>query len=138
MKSYVIYELRLRNVHLYHHFLCQDEDHGPSSVKELVKTVTDKYRGFAEMEEEKERYLNVRMRKLNNYGFRLGLTQTGLYSHRSRTEDGNFSFKKKRNCSTCICLVKKVLISCAVTAQLICAFVFAYACCCFSQAVAQL
>ena len=35
--------------------LLQDEDQGPSSVKELVKTVTDKYRGFAEMEEEKER-----------------------------------------------------------------------------------
>lgn len=33
----------------------EDEDQGPSSVKELVKTVTDKYRGFAEMEEEKER-----------------------------------------------------------------------------------
>ena len=31
----------------------------------------------------------------------------------------------------------KALISCAVTAQLICVFVFAYANCCFSHAQAQ-
>ena len=38
-----------------------------------------------------------------------------------------------------ICVVKtKALISCAVTAQLICAFVFAYADCWFSDVVAQL
>ena len=32
----------------------------------------------------------------------------------------------------------KVLISCAVTAQLICAFVFSYACCWFSHVAAQM
>ena len=35
----------------------QDEDRSrPSNVKELVKNVTDRYRGYAEMEEEKERF----------------------------------------------------------------------------------
>ena len=34
--------------------------------------------------------------------------------------------------------ITKKLISCAVTAQLICAFVFDYACCWFSHAKAQL
>ena len=37
-------------------FFFQDEDQTKTSnVKELVKTVNDRYRGFAEMEEEKER-----------------------------------------------------------------------------------
>lgn len=37
--------------------LCQDEDasRGDQSVKDLVKTVNDRYRGFAEIEDEKER-----------------------------------------------------------------------------------
>ena len=44
---------------------------------------------------------------------------------------------KKRDCT--ICVVKtKGLISCANTAQLICAFVFAYADCWFSHAMAQI
>ena len=58
--------------------------------------------------------------------------------HRSgctATEAGyarNFVLENK-DCT--ICLAKtKVLISCAVTAQLICAFVFAYADCWFSDA----
>ena len=57
-------------------------------------------------------------------GFRPGRTQTGLKSHRRTLEAWNFGFKKKRNCTI---LVAKTngLISCAVTAQLICAFVFA-------------
>ena len=39
---------------------------------------------------------------------------------------------KKRDCNTIICVAKtKTLISCVVTAQLICAFGFAYANCCF-------
>ena len=59
-------------------------------------------------------------------GFRAGLTQTDLYSHRSRLEAGNIRFKKKRNCT--IHVVKtKALISFAVTAKLICAFVLALA-----------
>ena len=32
-------------------------------------------------------------------GFRPGLTQTDLYSRRSRLEAWNFGFKKKRNCT---------------------------------------
>ena len=36
-------------------------------------------------------------------GFRPGLTQTGLYSQRSRLEHRNFGFKKKkRNCTICV------------------------------------
>ena len=57
-------------------------------------------------------------------GFRPGLTQTGLYSHKSRLEAWNFRKKKKRNYT--IHVVKtKALISFAVTAKLICVFVFA-------------
>ena len=69
---------------------------------------------------------NVRLHeKTNNSGFRPGLTQIGLCSYRKGLEACNFGFNKKRNCT--ICVVKtKVLISCAVTAQLICAYVFAY------------
>ena len=44
-----------------------------------------------------------------------------------------------RNCTTCICVAKtKALISFAITAKLICAFVFAYAKCCLSHGEAQL
>ena len=57
-------------------------------------------------------------------GFRPGLTQTGLYSLRKRLEDWNFGFKKKRNCTIRVAKTK-ALISFAVTAKLICAFVFA-------------
>ena len=42
----------------------------------------------------------------------------------------------KKDCTICAAKTK-VLISCAVTAQLICGFVFAYANCCFSHAVAH-
>ena len=55
--------------------------------------------------------------------FRPGLTQTGLFSQRRRLEDWNLGFKKKSDCT--IFVEKKAQISCAVTAQLICAFVFA-------------
>ena len=53
------------------------------------------------------------------------LTQTELFHHRRRLEVLNFRFKKS-DCSICEAKTK-ALISCAVTAQLICAFVFAYA-----------
>ena len=57
---------------------------------------------------------------------RPGLIKTGLCSHRRWLEASHNGFKKVRNCA--ISVVKtKVLISCAVTAQLICVFVFAYA-----------
>ena len=59
-------------------------------------------------------------------GFRPGPTQTRLYIHRIWLEAGNFIFRKNRNC-TIYEAKTKVLVSCAVTAQLICDFVFAYA-----------
>ena len=59
-------------------------------------------------------------------GFRPGLTQTGLYSHRRWLEAGNFVFKMKRD-STMHVEKTITLISCAVNAKLICAFVFANA-----------
>ena len=59
-------------------------------------------------------------------GFRPGPTQTGLYSHTRWLEVLNFGCKKKRDCTIRIAKTK-ALISCAVTAQLICVFVFAYA-----------
>ena len=57
-------------------------------------------------------------------GFRPNSTQTGLYSHRRRIEAQDSGFKKKRDCSIHVAKTK-ALISCAVTAQLTCIFVFA-------------
>ena len=74
--------------------------------------------------------------KTNNLGFRPGPTQTRLYSRRW-LEAGNFGFRKYKNCTICVAKTK-ALISFAVTAKLICAFVFAYADCWFSHAVAQI
>ena len=76
--------------------------------------------------------------KTNNLGSDQGpgLTQTGLFSHRKSLEARNFGFKKKRD-STIRVVKTKVLISFAVTAKLVCAFVFAYADCWFSHAVAH-
>ena len=65
------------------------------------------------------------------------LTQTSLYSHRSRLEAWNFGFKKKRDCTVCVTKTK-TLNSCTVTSKLICIFVFACAVCWFTDAVAQL
>ena len=75
--------------------------------------------------------------KTNDLCFRPGPTQTGLYKHRRWLEAGSFGFRKKRNYT--INVVKtKALISFAVTAKLICAFVFAYADCWFSHAKAEI
>ena len=46
-----------------------------------------------------------------------------LYSLGKRLEACNFRFKKKRDCTICVAKTK-LLISCAVTAQLISSFVF--------------
>ena len=75
--------------------------------------------------------------KTNNLGFRPGPTQTGLYNHRRWLEAGNFGFKKKRKCTIRVAKTK-ALISFAVTAKLICVFVFAHANCWFSHAQAHL
>ena len=70
-------------------------------------------------------------------GFRTGLTKTQLHKHRRWLEAGNFRYRKKRNCAICVAKTK-ALISCAVTAQLICVFVFAYAKSWFSHAIMHL
>ena len=54
----------------------------------------------------------------------------------SAVTECNFGFKKKRYCPVCVAITK-VLISCAVTVQMICAFVFAKTFCWFSYAVAH-
>ena len=70
-------------------------------------------------------------------GFRPGPTQTGLYSHRRWLETWNFGFRKQRDCTIQVAKTK-ALISFAVTAKLICVFVFAYAKIRFSPVAAQL
>ena len=67
-----------------------------------------------------------RCEKTGLQGFWPGLTQTRLYSHRRWLEAWNFRFRKKRDCTICVAKTK-ALISFAVTAKLICVFVFAYA-----------
>ena len=67
-----------------------------------------------------------RREKIGLRGFRPGPTQTGLYKLRKELEACNFGFKKKRNCTIRVAKTKE-LISFAVTAKLICAFVFALA-----------
>ena len=52
-------------------------------------------------------------------------------------EARNFVFRKKRDCTIYVAKTK-ALISCAVTAQLICAFVFVYAKSRFSDDTAKL
>ena len=67
-----------------------------------------------------------RREKICLRGFQPGQTQTKLYSHRRCLKAGNFRFRKKGDCTIDVAKTK-ALISCTVTAQLICAFVFAYA-----------
>ena len=69
--------------------------------------------------------------------FRTGPTQTELYKHRRWLEAGNFRIREKRNCTIRVAKTK-ALISFAVTAKLICAFVFAYTDCWFSHGAAQI
>ena len=73
--------------------------------------------GFATLSEPQRKKTGLR-------GFRPGLTQTGLYSHRSWLEALNFGFRKKINCTFQVAKTK-ALISFAVIAKLICPFVFA-------------
>ena len=65
-----------------------------------------------------------RREKTGLRGFQPGLTQTDMYSPRSSIEARNFGFNKKRKCTIRVAKTK-ALISFAVTAKLICAFVFA-------------
>ena len=59
-------------------------------------------------------------------GFRPGPTQTRLYSHRRWLEALNFGLRKKRDCTIYVAKTM-ALFSFAVTAKLVCVFVFAYA-----------
>ena len=70
--------------------------------------------------------------KTNSSSFRPGPIQTRLYRQRKymQLEACNFRFRKKRH-HTIYGAKTKALISCAVTAQLICDFGFAYVYCCF-------
>ena len=63
-----------------------------------------------------------RREKTGLRGFQPGLTQTDMYSPRSSIEARNFGFNKKRKCTIRVAKTK-ALISFAVTAKLICAFV---------------
>ena len=72
--------------------------------------------------------------KTYDMGFRPGQSQTDLYSPGSRLKASNFGSKKKRACTICVAKTK-MLISCAVTAQLICVFVFD-SFCAFEQSTA--
>ena len=68
---------------------------------------------------------------------RTGPTQTRLYNYRRWLETSNFRFRKKRDCTIYVAKTK-ALISFAVTAKLICVFVFAYAKIRFSHGEAQI
>ena len=67
------------------------------------------------------------------FWFPPGPTQTKLYSHKRWLEAGNFGLRKKRDFT--IYVAKNIG---AVTAKLICVFVFAYAKCWFSHDAAQI
>ena len=66
------------------------------------------------------------MRKQVFLDYQLGPTKTGLYSHSKMLEASKFGFKEERDLTIHVKTIK-VLLSCAVTTQLICTFVFAYA-----------
>ena len=63
--------------------------------------------------------------------------QIEMYKHRRWLEAVIFGFRKKRNCTIPVAKTK-ALISFAVTAKVICAFVFAYAKCWFSHEMAHM
>ena len=82
-------------------------------------------------------FYEPRCEKTSLQGFRPGPTQIGLYCHRRWLEAWNFGFRKLRDCSIYVAKAK-ALISFAVTAKLICVFVFAYAKKRFSHDEAQM
>ena len=72
------------------------------------------------------RIIEPRSEKTGLRGFPPDTTQTGLYSSTRWLEARNFVYRKKRD-GTIYVAKTKALISFAVTAKLICVFVFAYA-----------
>ena len=81
--------------------------------------------------------IEPRCEKTGLRGFRPGPTQTGLYSYRRWLKAWNFGFRKWRDCTIRVAKTK-ALISFAVTAKLICVFVFEYAKSRFSRDAAQM
>ena len=69
------------------------------------------------------RMFEPQRKKTSLLDFRTGLTQRGLCSFRGWIEHGNLGFRKKRNHTMSVGKTK-ALISFAVTAKLICTFVF--------------
>ena len=84
-----------------------------------------------------EKTYEPRRQKTGLRGFQPGPTQTRLYSHRRWLETWNFGFRKQRDCTVQVAKTK-ALISFAVTAKLICVFVFAYAKIRFSHVAAHI
>ena len=80
------------------------------------------------------RQLSRVTRKLR--GFRTGPTQTRRYSNRRWLEASNFGFRRYGDCTIYVAKAK-ALISCAVSAQLICPFVLAYVKCRVSHDATQ-
>ena len=78
-----------------------------------------------------------RRQKTGLRGFRPGPIQTGLRNYWMRLETWNFRFRKYRGCTIRVAKTK-ALISFAVTAKLICVFVFAYAKIRFSHVAAHM
>ena len=69
-------------------------------------------------------------------GFRLSTPQIKMFKPRRWLEAGNYGFAKKRNFTIHVAKTK-ALISFAVTAKLICGFVFSCADCWFSGVAAH-
>ena len=67
-----------------------------------------------------------------------GFPTRWLYKHRIRLEASNFEFREKKDCTIYVLRKRKVLISCMVTVQLICGYVFACAKIRFSHDAAHL
>ena len=82
-------------------------------------------------------WFEPRYEKTGILGFRPGPTQTRLYSHKRWLEACIFVFRKERDCTIYVAKTK-ALISFAVTAKLICVFVFAYTKSRFSHDAARL
>ena len=75
--------------------------------------------------------------KTSLLGFGPGLHKTWLNIHMRWLEAGNFGFRKNRDFTIYVAKTK-ALISCAVTVQLFCPFVFAYVKCRFSHDAAHI
>ena len=104
--NFRVFTLKLVGVHKFRNFTCLEFGY----LQMLTRSPT----------------LEPRCEKTGLRGFRPGPTLTRLYSYRRWLETRNSGFRKKRDCTIHVAKTK-ALISFAVTAKLICVFVFAYA-----------